>query len=94
MGFSYFIAHGFWFPRIEVSCRYRAPSRLGDKLEISLSIEEIKEKAVRYRFTVTKEADVLVAEGHVVAVATDKEFGKAISLPKEIVEKLKIFKNS
>jgi len=92
LGFNYFIEHGFWLPRIGVFCRYRAPSRLADRLEISLSIEEIKEKAVKYGFIVKKDADVFVAEGYVVAVAADKEFGRAISLPLEVVEKLEAFK--
>jgi len=95
LSFNYLIERGLWLPRIEVFCQYKAPSRLGDTLEVSLSIKEIKEKAVKYGFVVKKkDTDVLVAEGYVVAVAADKEIGKAIKIPFEIVEKLKAFKNS
>jgi len=94
LGFGYIVERGFWLPRIEVFCKYKAPSRFGDVLEIGLSIEEIKEKAVKYGFMVKKkDTNILVAEGHVVVVAADKSFGKAINIPSEIVEKLKAFKN-
>lgn len=97
LGFSFnnIKERGFWLPRIEVFCRYNKPSRFGDILEISLSVKEIKEKAVKYCFQVKeKDADVLVAEGYVVVVAADKKIGKSINIPSEIVEKLKAFKNS
>jgi len=95
LGSDYFLKRGIWIPRIEVFCRYKTPSRFGDTLEISLSVEEIKEKSVKYGFVVKKrDADTLVAEGYVVAVASDEEIGKAIKFPSEIVEKLKTFKNS
>ena len=56
---------------------------------------ELKEKAVKYGFKVKrKDDDVLVTEGYIVAVAVDKDFGKAINLPKEMAEKLQTFKSS
>ncbi len=95
LGFNYLIERGLWLPRVEVFCRYKMPSRLGDTLDISMSIEEIKEKAVKYGFVVKKkDSGILVAEGYVVAVAADKEFGKAVNIPAEIMEKLKAFQNS
>lgn len=93
-GFNYFIEREIWFPRVEVFCKYKTPAHLGDMLEVSLSIEEVEEKAVRYSFTVKKkDGAVIVAEGYVVAVAADKSFGKAVKIPSEIAEKLTLFKN-
>jgi YbgC/YbaW family acyl-CoA thioester hydrolase len=93
-GFRFFIEREIWLPRVEVFCKYKAPARLGDMLEVSLSIEEVKEKAVRYSFTVEKkDGGVIVAEGYVVAVAADKNFEKAVIIPPEIAEKLTLFKN-
>lgn len=95
LSFNYIIERGIWLPRIEVCCRYKTPSRFGDILEISLSVEEVKKKAVKYGFVVKKkDTSASVAEGYVVAVAADKKIGKAINIPSEIVEKLKAFKNS
>ncbi len=94
LGFNYLIERGLWLPRVEVFCRYKTPSRLGDTLEISITIEEIKEKAVKYGLVVKKkDSDIPVAEGYVVAVAANREFGKAVNIPAEIVEKLKTFQN-
>ncbi|MFQ6068134.1 MAG: acyl-CoA thioesterase [Candidatus Bathyarchaeia archaeon] len=95
LSFNYIIERGVWLPRIEVFCRYKTPSRFGDILEISLSVKEVREKAVKYGFIIKKKGtDILVAEGYVVAVAANKEIGKAINIPSEIIEKLKAFKNS
>jgi len=61
-------------------------------LEVELTIEELKEKSIKYCFKIfNKESAVLLANGYVVIVAADKQTGKAIQIPKEIVEKLKPF---
>lgn len=94
-GYKYFAEHGIWLPRTKVFCRYKMPSRLGDTLEISLAIREIREKSVRYGFLVRKKGtDITIAEGYVVVVATEKRVGKPINIPSEIVEKLKAFKKN
>ena len=83
---------GLWFPRVEAFCQYRKPARFNDLLEIELTIEELKEKLVKYGFKVANKAtSELLADGYVVIVAADKQTGKATQIPKEIVEKLKHF---
>ena len=94
LGFSYFMEHGIWFPRTEVYCRYKAPSSLGDTLEISLTVKSIREKSVQYAFVVRKkDTDVTVVEGYVTAVVADRKTVKSIGIPSEIVQKLRAFKN-
>lgn len=94
LSFNYIVERGYWLPRIEVFCQYKTPSRFGDILEILISVKEVKEKTIKYAFTVRKkDTNVLVAEGYVVVVAADRKIGKAINIPPEIVEKLKAFKN-
>ena len=84
-----------WLPRIEVCCKYRAPSRFGDILEISMVLEDLKRKMVKYSFEVRRQgAEPLLAEGYVVAANADKELGIAVDIPPEIAEKLKKFKKS
>jgi acyl-CoA thioesterase FadM len=52
----------------------------------------MKEKSVKYGFKVfNKETSDLLANGHMVVVAADKQTGKATQIPKDIVEKLKPF---
>jgi acyl-CoA thioester hydrolase len=85
-------AEGLWFPRVEAFCQYRKPARFNDLLEIEVTIEELKEKSVKYGFKIlNKETTELLANGYIVIVAADKEAGRAVQIPREIVEKLKLF---
>jgi acyl-CoA thioester hydrolase len=81
---------GLWFPRVEVFCQYKKPARFNDLLEVEVSVEELREKSVKYGFQVfNKESMTLLAKGYVVIVAADKQTGKATAIPKEIATKLK-----
>ena len=93
-GFTYFVERGIWFPRTEAYCRFKAPSSLGDTLEISLTVKSIREKAVQYAFVIKKmDKDVTVAEGYVTAVVADRKALETVEIPSEIVQKLRAFKN-
>lgn len=84
--------YNVWLPRVEAFCQYKKPAKFNDLLEVELSIEEIKEKSIKYNFKISnKESAVLLAKGHVVIVATDKQTGKATKIPKEMIRKLKPF---
>ncbi len=85
-------AQGLWFPRVEACCQYKKPARFNDLLEIQMTVQELKQKSVKYGFKVfnnkTKE---LLANGYVVVVAADRQAGRATLIPKEIVDKLEPF---
>jgi len=86
---------GLVLPRVEAFCKYMAPSRFNDLLEIRLSIKELGRKSIKYCFTVCNESvGKQVAEGYLVVVATDKKIEKALELPKKFVEKLAPFKEA
>jgi acyl-CoA thioester hydrolase len=94
LGFSFsdIRTKGLWFPRVEAFCQYKKPAGFNDLLETELTVEELKEKSIKYGFRiVNKDTDVLVATGYVVVVAADKQAGRATQIPKEIAEKLKPF---
>lgn len=94
LGFSFtdFRTRGLWFPRVEAFCQYRKPAKFNDLLETEVTIEEIKEKSVKYAFRIlNKENTQLLATGYVVVVAADKQAGRATQIPEEIVEKLRPF---
>lgn len=94
LGFTFndFMCKGFWLPRVEACCQYRKPAKFNDLLEVELTIEELKEKSVKYGFRIfDKDSTVLLATGYVVVVAADKQTGKSTQIPKEILEKLKPF---
>jgi len=83
---------GIWFPRVEAFCQFKKPAKFNDLLEMELAIDELKEKSVKYGFKIfNKESAALLANGHVIIVAADKQTGKATQIPKEFAEKLKCF---
>jgi len=94
LGFSFIdIAKtGLWLPRVEVFCRYKKPAGFNDLIEVELTVEELREKSIKYGFRMfNKEAGTLLAEGYVVIVMADKQTQKAVAIPKEIAEKLRPF---
>jgi len=83
---------GIWLPRVEVFCQYKKPAKFNDLLEIELTLEELKEKSVKYDFKIfNKETAALLANGYVIIVAADKQTGKATQIPSELAGKLKLF---
>jgi acyl-CoA thioester hydrolase len=86
--------YNFWFPRVEALCRFKAPAKYGDILEVNLIVEEIMTKAVKYGFTIFNKSEQLVAEGYVVIVIADKKVGHAVNVPKELIRKLETYKKS
>ena len=87
--------YDFWFPRVEAFCKFKAPSKYGDVLEVSLVVDEITDKAVKYGFEMmNKVSGQLVVKGYVVVVVADKRLGRAVAIPKELVEKLAIYRES
>lgn len=85
--------YDFWLPRVEALCKFEAPAKFGDTLEVKLTVEEIMDKAIKYCFTIiNKKSEQLVAEGYVVVVVADKKLGHAVNIPIELVEKLEIYK--
>lgn len=94
LGFDFgdFARKGLWFPRVEVFCRYKKPARFNDLIEVELTVEELREKSVRYGFKVAnKESRDVLANGYLVAVVADRQTGKSVPIPVDIVEKLKPF---
>jgi acyl-CoA thioester hydrolase len=91
LGFSFIniAAMGLWFPRVEAFCQYKKPARFDDLIEVELTIEELKEKSIKYDFRVSNKSADLLAKGYVVIVVADKQTEKAVPIPKEVVEKLK-----
>ena len=55
------------WPRVDVSCSYRAPLRFNDTVEVKLLVKNLGQRSVTYVFQFRKGADV-VAQGEVTAV--------------------------
>ncbi|MEM3770497.1 MAG: thioesterase family protein [Candidatus Bathyarchaeia archaeon] len=79
-------------PRVEAFCQFKKPAKFNDLLEIELTVEELKEKAVKYGFKIyNKETAELLANGYLVAVAVNRHTLKTTQIPKDVVEKLKAY---
>jgi acyl-CoA thioester hydrolase len=82
------VEEGFGLPIVEAWGRFRRPSRYGDLLTIETRIQEIRGKAVRFRFEFYPETGRdLLAEGTATLVAIGADW-KARELPKRIKEAL------
>ena len=83
---------GLWLPRVEAFCQFKKPARFNDVIEVELTIEELRKKSVKFNFKITnKETASLLAIGHLVIVAADKQTEKATLIPQDMLEKLKPF---
>jgi len=77
------------WPRVHATCDYRAPARFGELLDVRLFIAEVRNRSVRYRFTIHRD-DTLVAEGSLAAahVAITDDGIEAVPLPDELRQRL------
>ena len=90
--FTNFREMGLWFPRVEAFCQYKKPARYGDLLVVEVSVEELKEKSAKLNFKVMKKENAdLLALGHLVIVAVDKQTEHATRIPQDIATKLRPF---
>jgi acyl-CoA thioester hydrolase len=84
------VQEGFGLPIVEAWGRFRRPSRYGDLLRIETRIQEIRAKAVIFRFDFFPETgDDLLAEGTANLVAIDRTW-RPRDLPAKVKESLKI----
>ncbi len=73
---------------VEVYCRYRKPLFYDQRFKIRTFLEEINGRKVKFTYQIVSLDGNLIAEGHSLHVATDKN-GKAVSLPQDILELLR-----
>ena len=72
------------WPRIKAACDFRLPLHFEEEFEVELLVEEIRRKAVRYRFHVWKlEPKKIAAVGEmvVVCVKLGEESMQAVTIP-------------
>ena len=80
------VQEGFGLPIVEAWCRFRRPARYGELLRIETRIQEIRSKALIFRFEFYPETGrELVAEGtaNLVAIGPDWRVRK---LPERLME--------
>jgi acyl-CoA thioester hydrolase len=79
----------FGLPIVAADCRFLAPARYGDLLEMHTSVKERKDKAIVFQFQFYRPGDSrLLAEGSATCVAIDHTW-KSRPLPEVLAEKLR-----
>jgi YbgC/YbaW family acyl-CoA thioester hydrolase len=59
------------FPRVSANCEYLKPVRFGDILQITITVEMVGRKSVRYRYDFSRGEDI-IAVGRITAVLCRK----------------------
>lgn len=75
-GFSVVGNDGLGWPRVDVGCNYKAPLRFEDEVDVVLSIDEMREKSIRYGFSfqqILGTTQIQVATGHVTTVCVQMD---------------------
>jgi len=77
---------GIFMPVVEAQCRYRAPARYDDLLEVETDLEEIAASRVSFRYRLRRSgAKKLLAEGRTVHATVNGE-GEVMRLPSTLRE--------
>lgn len=72
---------GFHLPVAELSCRYLAPARYGDRLLIRTVLESVQSRSLSFSYEVLREETrEVLARGHTKHICIDDQ-GRACSLP-------------
>jgi len=81
--------YGILLPRVEAHCIYKAACRLGDLVEVTVSVSEVTEKTITYVFqTVRQDDGKLAAEGSIKCIAVNSEW-KVVPLPAELAKAIR-----
>ncbi len=82
------VKEGFGLPIVEAWCRFRRPSRYGDTLRIHTRVQEVRPRALIFRFEFyPEEGEELLAEGTANIVAIGANW-RARELPEMVKEAL------
>ncbi len=79
----------FQFILAEVTCRYRSPATLRDRLVVSIWVSQVGRKSFVFEYRISDEISArLVAEGCSTQVWYDYAAGQSCAVPAEVVAKM------
>ena len=84
---------GVTIPIVSLSCRYKHPAKMGDRLRIVAIIEDEPMAKLRIRQAVYNQDDVLCAEGEVVLGFLSKASGRPTRCPAQLSEAIRTHLN-
>lgn len=83
---------GIWLPRAHLSCDFKYPARLDDRLRVGAYFTGFGRSSIRINFDVVHVgAGELAAVGHEVLVCTDRKTLRPVMLPAELRRVLEPF---
>jgi len=89
---EFFDRFDMFLPRVQVHAEFHRPARLDDVLRVAAHVGHVGRRSITLNFDVTRDPSPrLIAEGHLVLVATDRETLKPKPLPAEFVRLLEPF---
>jgi acyl-CoA thioester hydrolase len=72
-----------WMPRVDLACRFRAPARLGDGIDLVLHVEQPNDRRVVYPFEF-RNGERLLAQGFVKVACVDRDTFTGRAFPDEV----------
>ena len=79
------------WPRVRAECKFMAPLRFGDTVEIHLAVKAVKERAIDYQFRIFRKQDdgtrVQAAKAHMTTVLSQLDTNgelQSVNLPEDI----------
>lgn len=82
---------GIMMPVVSVSCKYKMPARLGDRLKIYTIVDEVPRARLVIKSEIYNQDDVLLCFGEVVLGFMSSETRRPVRCPEEFV---KLFENN
>jgi len=80
---------GIGWPRVSATADFKRPIKFGDVVRVSVVVDEIRTRSVRYRFEFrVNEEEAVRARGEMTSVCVALSTMKAVEIPSEIREKL------
>ena len=81
-GMTQFLSEGVDFFYVESQCRYKSRAVFDDVLHVHATVSHMGNTSFKFSFVIVQEdSERLVATGHIVAVAVEKETGKPVTVP-------------
>ena len=65
---------GIFMPVLESGCRFKNPARYDDEVSVETHIAYLKNASIRFEYALRRADGLLLATGHTVHAAVDKQF--------------------
>jgi acyl-CoA thioester hydrolase len=82
-----FIDDKHWFVVLESNAKYLNSAKVGDTLDINLTVNSVSKKIIRFDFDI-KRGQEQICQGYVLHICIDKDKWKSADIPDNILNEL------